>query len=112
MTWRLRAVRDCLVVVAARWSKVGPPDGWSPGRLRLGGSVEFGGNVGGLGRADPLEYLRGLPQESFGVRGLAGGQGAAAQAGQRVSLGPGAGEGAGQFQGLLVAPFSLREVAA
>ena len=44
--------------------------------------------------------------------GVAGGQGAAAQAGQRVRLGPGAGDGAGQFQGLLVAPLSLREVTA
>ena len=78
----------------------------------LGGSVEFGGNAGGLGRADPLEYLQGLPQEDLGLRGVAGGQGAAAQAGQCVRLGPGAGDGAGLFQGLLVALLRLREVAA
>ena len=41
---------------------------------------------------------------------MAGGQGAAAQAGQCVRLVPGAGDGAGQVQGLLVAPLSLREV--
>ena len=41
---------------------------------------------------------------------MAGGDGAAAQAGQRVRLVPGAGDGAGQVQGLLVRPLSLREV--
>ena len=80
--------------------------------MRLSDSVEFGGNAGGLGRADPLEYLQGLPQEGLGLRGVAGGQGAAAQAGQCVSLGQGVSDGAGQFQGLLVASLSLREVTA
>ena len=73
------------------------------GRLRFGGGVEFGRDAGGLGRANPLEYLQGLPQEGLGLRGVAGGQGAAAQAGQRASLGRGADVGAGLFQGLLVA---------
>ena len=80
--------------------------------MRLGDGVEFGGKAGGLGRADPLEYLQSLPQEGLGLRGVVGGQGAAAQGGQCVSLGPGAGDGAGLFEGLLVAPLSLREVAA
>jgi hypothetical protein len=74
--------------------------------LRFGDGVEFGGDTGGLDRADPLENLQGLPQEDLGLRGVARGQGAAAQAGQCVSLGPGAGDGAGLFQGLLVAPLS------
>ena len=43
---------------------------------------------------------------------MADGQGAAAQAGQCVRLVPGAGDGAGQVQGPLVAPLSLREVTA
>ena len=41
---------------------------------------------------------------------VADGQGAAAQADQCVSLVPGVGDSAGQFQGLLVTPLSLREV--
>ena len=41
---------------------------------------------------------------------MVGGQGAAAQAGQRVSLVPGVGESAGQFQGLPVTPLSLGKV--
>jgi hypothetical protein len=47
--------------------------------------VELGGHVGGLGRADPLEDFQGLPQHLCCLIGLAGGQGAAAQAGQCVS---------------------------
>jgi hypothetical protein len=43
---------------------------------------------------------------------VADSQGAAAQAGQCVRLVPGASDGAGQFQGLLVAPLSLCEVTA
>ena len=44
--------------------------------------------------------------------GAAGGDGAAAQAGQRVSLVQGAADRAGQFQGLPVTPLGLREVTA
>ena len=40
------------------------------------------------------------------------GQGAASQAGQRVSLVPGAGDSAGQLQGVLVTFLGLREVTA
>jgi hypothetical protein len=43
---------------------------------------------------------------------VTGRHGAAAQAGQRVRLVPGAGDGAGQVQGTLVRPLSLREVTA
>lgn len=39
---------------------------------------------------------------------MAGGQGAAAQAGPCVSLIPGTGDSAGQFQGLLVTPLSTQ----
>ena len=66
--------------------------------------MEFGGNAArGLGRADPLEDSQRIPQHLCCLFGVAGGQGAAAQAGQRASLGSGDGEGAGLFQGLLVA---------
>ena len=41
---------------------------------------------------------------------MTGGKSAAAQAGQCVRLVRGGGDSAGQFQGLLVAPLSLREV--
>lgn len=94
------------------WAR--PPAGF-PGLLcgwRAGEGVEFGEQVRGLGRADQLEYLQCLPQQDPGLDGVAGGQGAAAQAGQCVSLVPGAGDGAGQVQGLLMAPLSLREVTA
>ena len=43
---------------------------------------------------------------------MADGQGAAAEAGQGVCLVPGAGDGAGQVQGLPVTPFGLRGVTA
>ena len=75
-------------------------------------AVNSRGDVAGLGCADPLEDLQRLPQEDLGLGGVADGQGAAAQAGQCVRLVPGAGDGAGQFQGLLVAPLSLREFTA
>src|SRR5271165_5402422 len=78
----------------------------------FGESVEFGEQVRGLGCADPLEYLQCLPQEGPGLRGVAGGHGAAAQAGQRVGFVTGAGDRASQFQGLLVTPLGLREVPA
>ncbi len=45
---------------------------------RTGKSVDPGRNVGGLGYADALEYLQGLPQEEPGPRGMAEGQGASA----------------------------------
>jgi hypothetical protein len=78
------------------------------GRSRTGKSLEFGGNVGGLAGPDPLEDLQCLPQQDLGLRGVADGHGASAQAGQCVSLVPGGGDGAGQFQGPLVAHLSLR----
>jgi hypothetical protein len=51
-------------------------------------------------------------QEGRGLGVVAGGQGAAAQAGQGVRLVPGVGDGAGQVQGLLVIPLGLCEVTA
>ena len=60
-----------------------------------GEAVQFGGDVGGLGCADPLEDVPCLPQVLGGVGGAAAGQGAAAQSGQRVRLVPGAGDLAG-----------------
>ena len=69
---------------------------------RLGEGVEFGGNAGGLGCTDPLEDLPRLPQACLRVGGVAGGQGAAAQAGQRMGLIPGTADLAGQVQGLPV----------
>ena len=47
--------------------------------------------MAGLGGADALEDFQGLAQEGRGLGGVAGGQGAAAQAGQGVRLVPGAG---------------------
>jgi hypothetical protein len=79
--------------------------GW-PG---LGEGGQFAGDVAGLGRADPLEDLQGLLQEGLGLLVVAVGQGAAAQAAQRVRLDPGASKSAGQVQGLPVAPLGLRE---
>lgn len=58
-------------------------------------SFEFGRNAGGLGCAYPLEYLQCLLQEDPSLRGVVSGQGAAAQAGQRVRLVPGAGDDPG-----------------
>jgi hypothetical protein len=80
--------------------------------LRIGESVEVGGDVGGLGRADLLEDLQCLPHHACCLTGVAGGQSAPAQAGERVSLVPRAGDSSSQLQGLPVAPFSLREFAA
>jgi hypothetical protein len=46
---------------------------WScRGRSRTGKSLEFGGNVGGLGGPDPLEDFQCLPQQNPGLRGVAG----------------------------------------
>ncbi len=47
----------------------------SYGSCADGKSVEFGGNAGGLGCADPLKDLQCLPQEDPGLRGVPGGQG-------------------------------------
>src|SRR5580704_10109691 len=58
-------------------------------------AVEFGGDVGGLGCADPLEDIPRLPQVLGGVAGAAEGQGAAAQAGQRAGFVAEAGDLAG-----------------
>lgn len=70
---------------------------------RTGERLEFGGNLGGLGRPDPLEELQRLPQHICCLGGVAGGQGAPAQAGQSVGLVPGAADLAGQVQRLPVA---------
>jgi hypothetical protein len=67
-----------------------------------GKSFEFGENVGGLGRPDPLEDLQRLPQPVFGLGGAAAGQIAPAQTSQRLSFIPGSADLAGQVQGLLV----------
>ena len=50
---------------------------------------QFAGDVAGLACADLLEYLRGLPQEGLGLRGVAVCQSAAAQASEGVRLVPG-----------------------
>jgi hypothetical protein len=61
----------------------------------LGEGVQFGGDVGGLGCADPLEDVPCLPEVLGGVAGAAEGQGTAAQAGQRAGFVAGAGDLAG-----------------
>ncbi len=43
--------------------------------LRFGEGLEFGGNVGRLSRADPLENLQRLPQSIFCLGCFANGQG-------------------------------------
>jgi hypothetical protein len=65
-----------------------------------------------VGHADPLQDLQCLPQQALGLRGMAGGQGAPAQAGQRVRLTGGAGHIAGQRQGLLMAFLRRGELTA
>jgi 1-acyl-sn-glycerol-3-phosphate acyltransferase len=74
-----------------------------PGELRAGEGVEFGGQVGDLGRADLPEDFQRLPHVRVRFCGVAGRQGAPAQARQRVRLVPGAAHLAGQLQRLLVA---------
>jgi hypothetical protein len=83
--------------------------GSSPPGLRAGKGVYLGEQIPGLGCADPLEYLQCLPQQGLGLRGVAVGHGAAAQAGQGMSLIPGTADGPGQFQSLQVTFLSLRE---
>jgi hypothetical protein len=61
----------------------------------------------GVSRSDPLEYHVCLPQQGLGLRGVAGGRSAAAQAGQRGGLAPGTADRAGQFEGPLVTRLSL-----
>ena len=80
--------------------------GW-PG---LGEGGQFASDVVGSGGADPLEDVQGLPQDDRGLGGVAGGQGAAAQANQRVRLVRWAVNDAGQVQRLPVARLGLREV--
>jgi hypothetical protein len=75
-------------------------------------TVDFGGNARGLDRADALEDFHGFRSMSAASPVWPAGQGAAAKVGQCVGLGRWAGDGAGLFQGLLVALLSLREVAA
>jgi hypothetical protein len=93
-----------------RWRPRGR--GASRWRSRAGPRVQFGGYVGGFGRADPLEDRQCLPQLVFGLGGAAGGRGAPAQAGQRVRFLQRDAELAGQVQGLLVACPGLAEVTA
>jgi hypothetical protein len=54
--------------------------------LRAGEGFQFGEDVPSLGGAGPLEYLVCLPQQVLGLRRVADGDGAAAQAGQRSGL--------------------------
>ena len=65
--------------------------------------VEFGGQVGDLGRADPLEDLQCLLQLVACLGGMTDGSSAPAQSSQCVRLVPGAADLAGQVQRLLVA---------
>ena len=67
-----------------------------------GDGVQFGGDAGGLGCADPLEDVPCLPELLGGVAGAAEGQGTAAEAGQRAGFLAGAGDLAGEGQGLPV----------
>ena len=69
----------------------------------MGQRLEFGGDLGGLGGLDALEDLQRLPEHVFCPGGVAGGQGAPAQPGQRMGLVPGAADLPGQAQGLPVA---------
>src|SRR3984885_15166505 len=72
--------------------------GW--GRIRRAGQrIQFGGHVGGFGRAGPLEDRQRVPELVLGVGGEAFGPGAPAQAGQRVRLLEGDAGPAGQVQG-------------
>ena len=50
------------------------------GPVRIGQRVEFGGNLGGLGRPDPLKDLQRLPQHAFSFVDGADGQQTPAQA--------------------------------
>src|SRR5262245_49416635 len=60
--------------------------GWSgPGE-----GAELGGHAAGFGGADLAEDLLRLPQAGLRAGGVAGGQGAAAQARERAGLVPGA----------------------
>src|SRR5450755_1620065 len=77
-----------------------------------GEGVQLGRDAGRLSRADPPEDLFCLPQARLGISGAAGGQGAAAQAGQRLGLIPGAIDHAGQVPCLPVTGRCLVEVTA
>lgn len=84
--------------------------GWRIGTSRsssgwrgLTWSVQFAGNIGGIGRPDPLEDRQRLPQLVFCLGGVADGKSAPAQASQRVSLILGVADLAGQVQRFLVA---------
>jgi hypothetical protein len=63
-------------------------------------------------RADPLEQLPRLPQQVPGFGAVAGGRGAAAQAGQRLGLIMGAADGTGEVQCLLVTLLGTVKIAA
>jgi hypothetical protein len=130
LIWRDRRpveVHGLAVAGVVGWAALGRIDRAAPAHLRtgtltrcgpcrvgprVGKRAEFGGDVGGLGCPDPLEGLQRPPQHACCLGGVAHGQRAAAQAGLCVSLVPGAGDGAGQVQSLLVALLSLREVTA
>ncbi len=81
-------------------------------RSRVSEGVQFGGNVACLGRAGPLENLVRLPKARLRVGGAAGGQGAPAQAGQRMGFIPATADLAGQVQGAPVTGPGRRQVAA
>jgi hypothetical protein len=68
--------------------------------------------LGGLGCPDRLEDIQRLPEHLFRPGGVAGGQGAPAQASQCMSLIPGAADLPGQAQGLLVTRSGLAQVPA
>ena len=59
---------------------------WAMRVAGLGKGGQFAGDAAGVGRADPLEDLQGLPQYFVCPGGGASGQGASAQAGQCVRL--------------------------
>jgi hypothetical protein len=82
------------------------------GRSRIGKTFEFGADVGGLRRPNPLEDLQRAAQPVFCLGGVAGRKSAPAQASQRVGLIPGAVDLPGKAQSLLVAGPGPRQVPA
>ena len=80
--------------------------------LFLSKRAEFGGQSGASAAPIRWKISRACRNRTSACVGVAAGQGAPALAGQRVRLIPGAGDGAGQVQGLPVAPLGLREVTA
>ena len=79
---------------SCRWRHRSGAIAYRAGRGPVRG-VQLGEHVRSLSCADPLEYLQCLPQQDLGLRGMAFGYGAVAQARQCVSLVLGAADGAG-----------------